>query len=251
MNLLRPSAALLLLLIAGCAGGEPAPPSASVSTPIPSTASATASPAASAGRMLPAGYLPLWPFADLKQVQAWQAAYRDGGHSPWHLEVEQTALSFAQDYLGFDGIDRVTSRTIKPGEAHIGVGYRGEGTRDSTAAVIHLFRVGTGKDAPWEVVGTDDTHFTLTTPPYGSKARSPMTVGGRITGVDENIQVRIVHLSKGRLLPRHCCLAAGGEKSPWSLKVSFRPAPGTLTVAVWTGGHLAEVERFAVTGVRG
>jgi hypothetical protein len=48
-----------------------------------------------------------------------------------------------------------------------------------------------------------------------------------------------------------CCLPAGGVDSPWSTSVSFTPQGAeTLTIVVSTGGHIQEVERFAVTGVR-
>ena len=57
--------------------------SASTTTPVPVT-----------------GYQLLWPFADDKQAAAWQASYREGGHSPWHLDADLTAQSFAQGYLG-------------------------------------------------------------------------------------------------------------------------------------------------------
>ena len=43
---------------------------------------------------------------------------------------------------------------------------------------------------------------------------------------------------------------AGGQRAPWSVQVTFQNRTGTvLTVAAATGGHLAAVERFAVTGV--
>jgi len=48
-----------------------------------------------------------------------------------------------------------------------------------------------------------------------------------------------------------CCQPAGGQAAPWSLIVPFYAAPGqVITIVVHTGGHVATVERFAVTGVR-
>jgi hypothetical protein len=48
-----------------------------------------------------------------------------------------------------------------------------------------------------------------------------------------------------------CCLPAGGSNTPWSATVSFTASPGAvLTIAASTGGHMATVERFTVTGVR-
>jgi hypothetical protein len=201
---------------------------------------------------LPGSLQPLWPFASPAEVRSWQRSYRSGGHSPWHLDAAATALSFTRGFLGFAGIDQVTSRKVDGDDAHIGVGARTEGELTGTAAVIHLRRVGTGGDRPWEAVGTDDTDLTLTSPKYGSRITSPVKVGGRITGVDESIRVQIRRASKTAPVGTSCCLAAGGEASPWSAQVTFTGTSGqVLTIVASTGGHLAEVERFAVTGVTG
>jgi hypothetical protein len=63
-------------------------------------------------------------------------------------------------------------------------------------------------------------------------------IGGKITGVDENLRAAIRQLG------------ASGQASPWSLNVPFHAAPGQLiTIVVHTSGHVAAVERFAVTAV--
>ncbi|QNP67728.1 hypothetical protein IAG43_31995 [Streptomyces genisteinicus] len=216
-------------------------------------ASPSASPAPS-GRDAPLpgfpGLQPLWPFATLAEAGTWERAFRDGGGRPWHRDPVQTALSFTQGYLGFAGIDRVTSRDIGARQARIGVGASAsEGT--GTAAVIHLVRYGTGADAPWEVVGTDDADFSLTTPSYGSSAGSPLRAGGRITGVDESVRVDVRQPSSEQALGSTCCLSAGGKNRPWTSSVTFTGATDpVLTVVASTGGHVAEVERFTVTAVR-
>jgi hypothetical protein len=108
-----------------------------------------------------------------------------------------------------------------------------------------------GRYAPWEVVGTDDTTFTLDSPAYGSTASSPVTVGGKITGVDESIRITVHRLSAQGPAGSYCCRAAGGTRSPWSARVAFRAAPGeVITIAAATGGHVAALERFTVTGAR-
>ncbi len=65
-------------------------------------------------------------------------------------------------------------------------------------------------------------------------------------------EVRVAVLDPGgRRLGAVTGIPAGGSGSPWSAAVNFaRPAGAVLTVVVSTGGHVAEVERFAVTGVR-
>ncbi len=197
----------------------------------------------------PFPYQPLWPFADTAQAAAWQDGYRAGGHSPWHLDAEATALAFTTGYLGFTGIDRVLATDIDGDEAHVTVGYPVPEAAPAPAAVLHLVKIGTGEDAPWEVVGSRDTTLTLTEPPYGTAVSSPVTVGGRITGVDESIRVQV--RAGGPLLGESCCLAAGGENTPWTTTVSYRGATGAaMTVVASTGGHVTDVERFAITGVR-
>jgi hypothetical protein len=48
-----------------------------------------------------------------------------------------------------------------------------------------------------------------------------------------------------------CCIAAGGIKRPWTAAVRFRHGTDrVLTVIVATGGHVAAVERFAITAIR-
>ncbi|MFF8288861.1 hypothetical protein ACF068_06445 [Streptomyces sp. NPDC016309] len=229
--------------------GRPTSAPAVPGTPRPD-ASTTAGPGATAPVPGLGRFQPMWPFTTPAQAQDWQRAYRAGGHQPWHLDAEQTALSFTRGYLGFTEIDRVTSRSIGATRARIGVGLSGPESSGS-AAVVHLMRYGTGRDAPWEVVGTDDTTFTLTAPAYGSVVRSPLTVGGRISGVDESLRVQVRQPSSEAPLGSSCCTPAGGSGQPWSSSVSFKGAKdAVLTVVAFTGGHIAEVERFTVTAVR-
>ena len=100
--------------------------------------------------------------------------------------------------------------------------------------------------AGWEVVGSDDTTFSIEQPAYRSAVSSPMTVGGHITGVDENITVA-VHTLAGTV-DRVAAVPAGGTNSPWSVTVPFT-GHGVLTVVAATGGHLIQHERFTIQGV--
>ena len=260
-------AALTSVVIAGCgstpastpatsapATGTSAPGSAPATTRAPTTPATTQAPttpgppAHTAG--LPAGYLPLFPFASLADVRAWQASYQSGGHQPWHRSPDITATAFAA-FLGYTGITEIAGSTVSRGDAHVAVGIKQPNGTISTAAVIHLVLFGSGHYAPWEVVGTSDTTFTLDRPGYGSTVRSAVTAGGTITGVDESIRVTVHTLPAQGPVGTYCCRAAGGTRSPWSARVSFRAAPGqVIIIAAATGGHAAAVERFAVTGAR-
>ena len=193
----------------------------------------------------------LWPFKDASEAAAWQASYRSGGHSPWHVDADLTALSFTQGYLGFQNIDTVTSHQVDGVDAHIGVGYKIEPGKTATAAVLHLRRFGTDQDSPWEVVGSADTTLTIPQPRYGDHVTSPLIASGLITGVDESLHVAVHSQSAGSAVGEKCCIGAGGDKQPWSATVPFDAgADQVLTIVVSTGGHVAAVERFAITGVR-
>jgi hypothetical protein len=189
--------------------------------------------------------LMLWPFASAAEASSASAA--------WHADPEQTALRFAHGYLGFSEIDTVTSRDVRGDEAWIGVGsHDPEAGRAREAAVLHLAQVGTGGVTAWEVVGSRDTSLTLETPRYGATVGPTFAVGGHITGVDESLRVQLHRLGAPGPVGESCCLPAGDVNTPWSTSVDVAPGtgPGVLTVVVSTGGHVAEVERFAITGVR-
>ncbi|MFI5775557.1 hypothetical protein [Nocardia sp. NPDC051570] len=195
-------------------------------------------------------YQPLWPFADTKAASAWEVAYGEGGLQPWHLDPGMTAQYFAQHYLGYAGIDKVVSTSVRGDEAWIGVGFGQPGGATVTAAVVHLVRFGPPPDAPWEVVGTQDSTLSVTAPAYGAAASSPLTVGGRVTGVDENLRVQVRSMGRQQQpVGEGPAIAGGGTDAQWSTTVPLGACSGTLTVAVAAGGHIAEVERFAMTGV--
>jgi hypothetical protein len=212
--------------------------------------SAAASPPASAPATTFA-LVPLWPFADVAAAQAWQQEYRTSGHQPWHLDPAITATAFTTGFLGYTEVDQVVgSPTVAGTQAWVAVGSKRPDGSLSTAAVLHLARIGSGADAPWEVVGSRDTDLTLTTPPYGASVSSPVQVGGRITGVDESLTLK-VRTQSGDVVGHVDGVPAGGVRTPWAITVPFTAPSGTvLTVAVSTGGHLFAVERFAITGLR-
>jgi hypothetical protein len=218
------------------------------STPVPTTPSGSATSPSSAFR-----FTPLWPFGSVAEAIAWQQDTGAGGHQPWRLSAGSTAVAFTRDYLGYTEIDRVTGSTLSGDQAWVGVGYPvPNSTKLQTAAVLHLQRIGSGPYAtrPWEVVGSRDGDLTLTAPRYGATVGQTFTVGGRITGVDESLVIKVVSL-KGALYTAPQGLPAGGMRTPWSTAVTLDQArSGIATVAVSTGGHLQGVERFAITAIR-
>jgi hypothetical protein len=245
------AAAAAGLLAVGC-GTAAGPPSASHPAGPRTTAPASAPPTAApspAATPVPFGYQPLFPFGSLAAARAWQASYPASGHQPWHLDADQTALAFTQGYLGFGQINKVAAHTIRGSDARVTVGLTLPNGQLNRAAIIHLVKLGSGKYAPWEVVGTDDTTLTLDIPSYGGTAISPVRIGGKVTGVDENLRAEVHQLGSRSPVGSYCCQPAGGQATPWSLTVPFHAGSGqVITIVVHTGGHIAAVERFAVTG---
>jgi hypothetical protein len=237
----------------GTTGGV-TPTAPTQTTPIQTAPSSTApAPPASSPPLGSPINQPLWPFKTLSEAQAWEQSNASGGHQPWHGDAGATALAFTQGYLGFTGIDKVVSSTVSGREAHIGVGFalpsNPPGT--ATAAVLHLVRYGADANAPWEVVGSADTSLTLTAPAYGAHAASPLTAGGTITGVDDDVRVQTRQPSTTAPLGRSGPDPAGGTNTPWTTKATFTGATDpVLTVVAYTGGHLQAAERFAVTAIR-
>lgn len=229
------------------------PPDTITAGPGGATSTTTAPATSTTAAPVAFPFQPLFPFKSTDDATQWQATSGKNASDAWHRDAGETAVRFSRDFLGYSDVNKVTSTVMDPnGGAHIGVGYViPDAGRTSTAAIVHLSRIGAGTDAPWEVVGTDDHDLTLTTPSYGAQASSPVTVAGTITGVDESLQVQVRQADFPGKLGDVAGIPAGGQNTPWHATVSFTGATDqVLTIAVSTGGHVSSVERFAVTGVR-
>jgi hypothetical protein len=220
-------------------------------TPRPTVAVQPSTTLPTATTTVPAhvSYPYLYPFSSPAAAQAWQDSA--AGQQPWHLDAGLTAKSFA-DFLGYSDADQVISTRTDGSDAHVALGFHNPNGQPVVAAQVHLVRAGDGDNAPWEVVGNDQSPtFTLTAPSYGDMLASPVRVAGTITGVDENIRVTVHQQSSNTALGEFCCLPAGGENSPWETTVSFTNATEpVLVISASTGGHIQQVERFAFTAIR-
>jgi hypothetical protein len=202
-------------------------------------------------------WLALWPFQSLAQVQAWQVHRELAGGDPQHrLDPAATALEFTRGALGYTGVDLVTSSVAgQDGGQLVSVGWLVESGAPLTVATLRLVPLGAGSQAPWVVTGTVHTGLldppVFTWPAYGATVRAPLEVGGVINGVDEALRVVVVG-PDGRRLGAAGPIGLGGRGQPWRASVPLTGAvPGLLvTVAVSTGGHLGDVEWFAVTAAR-
>ena len=211
------------------------------------TSSSTVSTTSTTSNEVAFPYQPMYPFANLAEVATWQQHAASDADQAWHLDAKATALSFAR-FLGYTELDQAGATTGNGQDAHVEIGGNNSDGRFSAAAIVHLVRYGRGDHVPWEVVGTDDTDFSITTPGYGAAVTSPMPAGGRITGVDESISITVRGLHAQEALGGSCCVPAGGEGTPWSTTVSFAPpVEGVIVVSAATGGHVRSVERFTVT----
>jgi hypothetical protein len=202
----------------------------------------------------------LWPFTNSAQVQAWIVAEGAKGHQAWHLDPARTAMNFAEQYLGYAGMDQVVSQVFTGRRAQIGIGWDDVGAETPgreagevgrhRAAVVHLIRYGSGDHAPWVVVGADDDGLVIDGPTYGATAFSPLAVNGRLTRMDGSLQIKVLAGSTAPLTQVDGITAAGTSRA-WSTRLTFAAPHGSvLTVAVSVGGHRRAVERFAITVVR-
>jgi hypothetical protein len=194
----------------------------------------------------------VYPFSSLADAEDWQREALPGGHQPWRLDAGLTAVTFTQ-FLGVSAqIGEVINVREDATGAHVALGFHNPNGVSVTAMTVHLVRVGTGDHRPWEVVGDDQSQeFTLTTPSYAATVSSPVRVGGRITGVDESIRVRIYGGPSSQPIGERCCLPAGGVGSPWSTTLAFSGATApVLVITATTGGHLQAIERLVFTAVR-
>jgi hypothetical protein len=250
--------ALVLVGSCGSKAGKSTNPTTTTASSVISTSSSAPSTSTSMVSTTTAQpafpYLYVWPFRDLTDAQDWQRSYESGGHQPWHLDPGITAQSFAY-FLGVQtDIGQVLHVTENATDAHVAMGWHNPNGVPVTAMTVHEVRIGGGDDAPWEVVGDDQTgNLTLTTPPYGTMVASPVRVGGRITGVDESIRIGVYQgsSSPGKPIGERCCLPAGGQATPWTTTVTFSGAVDrVLVITASTGGHLQGVESMAFTAVR-
>ena len=218
------------------------PPTSQAPSSAPSTQPTSQPPA---GQPFTLGYQPLWPFGSYADAEQWRTTA--AGSQPWHLDAGQTALSFTRSYLGFTEMTLVTGTFFDDLGAHVKVGYRDPNGQPRTAATLHLVQFGTTSNSPWEVVGSDDTTLSLERPTYGSRVSSPMAIGGHITGVDENIVVSVLASQSDRSTVAR--VPAGGDHTAWTTGPVAFSQRGVLTLVASTGGHLQQVERFAIHGV--
>ena len=154
------------------------------------------------------GFTPaLWPFSSAAQVAAWR---RDPGAMPWAGSNLEVARHFVTDYLKLSGV-RVTQGCVSCDV--VGV----ETLAGRTVGEISLVREDGGRRA-FSVYGVTATDLTVTSPRAGAAVGSPTQVTGRITGVDENVRLRLLTAAGAEVAAG---AAPAGSALPWQGTLSW------------------------------
>ena len=183
----------------------------------PPSASATAS-----GPVSPYTGPALWPFTSVQQGQDWMS---DHGARPWAGDPLAVAQHLLTDLLKLDG---VTASGRAPA-----IALTVQGHRVGTVRVAQVLRGG-----PWTVSGVGGTDLTITTPAVGATITSPTRVSGRVVGVDENVQLRLVTATGHELATGG---APAGTDVPWEGAL-------TWTDQTWFTAGIVGVTRSAKDG---
>ncbi|MCU1588714.1 MAG: hypothetical protein JWN31_2207 [Frankiales bacterium] len=176
----------------------------------------------------------LWPFTSRAQMDAWQ---KDHGNRPWAHDQLQVSAHFATDLLGLRGLNAhafgVHLAVLRTGEQRDQVQLRAGRRVVSTLDLIKL-RVG----GSWTVIDARGGDLTITAPQAGTAVTSPTQVSGRITGVDENVQLQLI-TATGHLLATSG--APAGTEMPWN---------GTLTWSdqTWFTAGIVGITRSSKDG---
>lgn len=151
----------------------------------------------------------IWPFASHAQAQAWRA---DPSTMPWAGSNLDVAQHFVDDYLRLTGVRLVqTCVSCDVVEVHAADGRK--------VGTVTLVREDDGTPRAYSVAGvTYDASFDVSSPREGAAVRSPLTVTGTITGVDENVVVTLVTQDRRAI---GSAAAPAGSGAPWSTSLTW------------------------------
>jgi len=171
-----------------------------------------------------------WPYSSRSEARAHIASA-----GPEMTDPRAVALRFVLGFLQRPEVDRVTGVRSQDAGLGVTVGRRvPESGRVIDVTTVYLVRVAASDSAPYVVVSATAPYLSITGPAAGAAIRSPLTVSGRITGVDESIRVDVRVLSRPAPIGS-ARTPGGGDNSPWSAPVSFpATADRGATVVAWT-----------------
>jgi hypothetical protein len=179
----------------------------------------------------------LWPFTSAEQGRAWM---NDHGARPWAQDPLAVAQHFVDDLLK---LDSVTASGTAP---NVTLTVPGP-VASKQVGVVHVVR--TFEGGPWTVVSVCCTDLTITTPEAGTAITSPTEVSGRITGVDENVQLRLI-TATGRDLASTG--APAGTEMPWQGSLTWTDQDWFTAgiVAITRSPRDGTINRIAVVVVK-
>lgn len=93
----------------------------------------------------------LWPFTTQNAVLQWEAAYREGGHQPWHTSACDTGELYARYVLALAN-PTVDTCTVRGDQAWVRVTAAEQQPPTRRTVTIHLLRVGNDPGG-WVVTG--------------------------------------------------------------------------------------------------
>lgn len=103
---------------------------------------------------------------------------------------------------------------------------------------VQLGRLSLRGTRVYTVVGIDGGDLTITSPAPGTAVSSPTRVTGRVVGVDENVNVRLLAKDSAKVAEQG---APAGSAVPWSASLQW-------TARDWTTGAVVAVTRSAKDG---
>jgi hypothetical protein len=143
----------------------------------------------------PNGPVPVWPFADKAEADAWQRTAA-GSPAQWHLDPRATAVRFVNSL-------KLPSTAVTGGVPTIDAdgGARVDLTRVETSSAkstvlgtVRLARWSAGVDAPWGVVGVTSPAgaqfpLAITSPAADATVSAPLPVSFTLTGGEDDVYV--------------------------------------------------------------
>ena len=193
-------------------------------TPGPSP-TASAAPTVAGGGLDHAFENPaVWPFHSAQEIAQWRSTY------PYADDKTALVQHYLQDVLAISGYT-----LAKPCESCDVVDIRVAGRKVGTAALERFLVDGA---QVWTISTIGGTDLRITRPTLGEAVSSPTTVTGRITGVDEHVNLALVSQAGGTVATGG---TQAGSAAPWSASLSW-------TDASWSYGAVVAETRSAKDG---
>lgn len=169
----------------------------------------------------------IWPLTSQAQAEQWNLA-----STVWDMrDSKATTEHFVSDYLGLSGVT-VTQSCVSC--EVLGLEVAGKVVGEVTVAHYSI----SGGTHLFTVVGVAGTDLTVSEPSPGARVTSPTPVTGRITGVDEHVDLLLLDQLGAQVAHDG---AQAGSAVPWSASL-------TWTRTDWTHGGLVGITRSMKDG---